>query len=137
MRISLFVVFLFFVSSVFSQKPRQAYCEVVVWPHHVRYHAAVTFDFGMQTYTAAMLYDSKNRPLRFISGMDAVNYLSKRGWRVITSYYKTASKNESTHFVMEKTVANEKQVIEGLILKEINLDEFYKKMQIPDYSPDR
>ena len=124
MRISLFVVFLFFVSSVFSQKPRQAYCEVVVWPHHVRYHAAVTFDFGMQTYTAAMLYDSKNRPLRFISGMDAVNYLSKRGWRVITSYYKTASKNESTHFVMEKTVTNEKQVTEGLVLKEINLDEF-------------
>jgi hypothetical protein len=103
----------------------------------VRYHAAVTFDFGMQTYTAAMLYDSKNRPLRFISGMDAVNYLSKRGWRVITSYYKTASKNESTHFVMEKTVTNEKQVTEGLVLKEINLDEFYKKMQIPDYSPDR
>ena len=89
MRIKLlFLLLICFASDVYSQKSRQAYCEVIVWPHHVMYHAAVTFDFGMQSYTAAMLYDSKNRPLRFVSGMDAVNYLSKRGWRVVSSYYK-------------------------------------------------
>ena len=136
MRIKLLIILLIcFASDVYSQKSRLAYCEVIVWPHHVRYHAAVTFDFGMQSYTAAMLYDSKNQPLRFVSGMDAVNYLSKRGWRVVSSYYKTNNKGESTHFVMEKTVTNEKQVIEGLVLKEMKLDEFYEKMQIPDYSP--
>ena len=43
--------------------------------------------------------------------------------------------SDSTHFVMEKTVTTEKQVKEGLILKEMKLDEFYEKMQIPDYSP--
>ena len=65
--------------------------------------------------------------------MDAVNYLSKRGWRVVSSYYKTINKGESTHFVMEKTVTNDKQVIEGLILKEMKLDEIYEKMQVPNY----
>ena len=134
MRIKLLIILLIcFASDVYSQKSRQAYCEVIVWPHHVMYHAAVTFDFGMQSYTAAMLYDSKNQPLRFVSGMDAVNYLSKRGWRVVSSYYKTINKGESTHFVMEKTVTNDKQVIEGLILKEMKLDEIYEKMQVPNY----
>ena len=134
MRIKLLIILLIcFASDVYSQKSRQAYCEVIVWPHHVMYHAAVTFDFGMQSYTTAMIYDSKNQPLRFVSGMDAVNYLSKRGWRVVSSYYKTINKGESTHFVMEKTVTNEKQVTEGLVLKEMKLDEFYEKMQVPNY----
>jgi hypothetical protein len=60
---------------------------------------------------------------------------SKRGWRVVSSYYKTNNKGESTHFVMEKTVTNDKQLIEGLVLKEMKLDEFYEKMQVPNYSP--
>ena len=46
------------------------------------FNAAVSFDFGMQSNNTVMLYDSKNQPLRFITGMDAVNYLSKRGWRL-------------------------------------------------------
>lgn len=31
-----------------GQKPRQAYCEVIVWSHQIMFNAAVSFDFGMQ-----------------------------------------------------------------------------------------
>lgn len=72
---------------VYAQNTRQAYCEITVWTQkRVMFHTAVSFDFGMQTYTTAMLYDSKDQPLKFISNMDAVNYLSKRGWKLNSTY---------------------------------------------------
>lgn len=72
-------IFTFYTALACGQKPHPTYCEIVVWSHHILLNAAVTFDFGMQLHTTAMLYDSKNQPLKFITGMDAVNYLSKRG----------------------------------------------------------
>ena len=82
-----------------------------------------------------MLYDSKNQPLRFISGMDAVNYLSKRGWKLVSTYYESISESESAHYIMEKTITNEKQVKEGLVMRKIKLDDFLKMFQLPNFSP--
>lgn len=121
--------------TICGQKPRQAYCEVIVWSHQIMFNAAVSFDFGMQSHTATVLYDTKNQPLKFITGMDAVNYLSKRGWKLVFTYYESNSKSESTHYIMEKTVTSEKQVKEGLIMQQIKLDDFIKKFQIPNSSP--
>ena len=98
----LLVITLYCSVAVFGQKPRQAYCEVIVWSHHIMFNAAVSFDFGMQSNNTVLLYDSKNQPLRFITGMDAVNYLSKRGWRLVSTYYELISESESAHYVMEK-----------------------------------
>ena len=99
------------------------------------FNAAVTFDFGMQTHTTAILYDNKNQPLRFITGMDAVNYLSKRGWRLVSTFYESISESESAHYVMEKTITNERQVKEGLVMRLIKLDDFFKMLQLPNFSP--
>ena len=99
------------------------------------FNAAVSFDFGMQSHATAMLYDSKNQPLRFITGMDAVNYLSKRGWRLVSTYYESISESESAHYVMEKTITNEKQVKEGLVMHQIKLDDFFKMFSLPNFSP--
>lgn len=127
---------IFYVSVLaYAQKPRQAYCEVIVWSHHIMFNAAVTFDFGMQAHTTAVLYDNKNQPLRFITGMDAVNYLSKRGWKLVSTYYESISESESAHYVMEKTITNEKQVKEGLVMRQIKLDDFFKMFQFPNFSP--
>jgi len=134
------IVLVLFIYSIsvfaYCQKPRQAYCEITVWPVHLMFNVAVTFDFGMQTYTTAMLYDSRNQPLKFVSGMDAVNYLSKRGWKLASTYFKTISGKESVHYVMEKNITKEEQVVEGLVMKQIKLDEFIKKLQQPNFSPE-
>lgn len=82
-----------------------------------------------------MLYDSKDKPLIFITGMDAVNYLSKRGWKLVSTYYETISDSESVHFVMEKMITNEKQVKEGLVMRQIKLDDFFKMLTLPDFFP--
>lgn len=131
----LLAITIFYTTFVFGQKSRQAYCEVIVWSHHIMFNAAVTFDFGMQTHTTVMLYDNKNQPLRFITGMDAVNYLSKRGWKLVSTYYESISESESAHYVMEKTITNEKQVKEGLVMRQIKLDDFFKMLQLPNFSP--
>ena len=131
-RVVLLLAILCYSTLVYGQKSRQAYCEVIVWPYHTRLNATVTFDFGMQTYTTAMLYDNNNQPLRFISALDAVNYLSKRGWRLVSTYYDSFSDRKSAHYVMEKTITNEKQVKEGLVLKQIKLDDIINKFQLPN-----
>lgn len=74
------------------------------------FNAAVSFDFGMQSSNTVMLYDSKNQPLRFITGMDAVNYLSKRGWRLISTYYESISESESAHYVWRKTLQTKSKI---------------------------
>lgn len=136
MRRIFFLVLLYSCTLVaIGQKPRQAYCEVIVWSHHIMFNAAVTFDFGMQSHTTVMLYDSKNQPLKFITGMDAVNYLSKRGWRLVSTYYESISESESAHYVMEKTITNEKQVKEDLVMRQIKLDDFFKMFSLPNFSP--
>ena len=129
------IITLFYSIAIYGQKPRQAYCEIIVWSHQIMFNAAVSFDFGMQSNNAVMLYDSKNQPLRFITGMDAVNYLSKRGWRLVSTYYESISESESAHYVMEKTITNEKQVKEGLVMRQIKLDDFFKMFQLPNFSP--
>ena len=134
-KVLLLIISLYCSVAIFGQKPRQAYCEVIVWSHHIMFNAAVTFDFGMQSHTTVMLYDSKNQPLRFITGMDAVNYLSKRGWRLVSTYYESISESESAHYVMEKTITNEKQVKEGLVMRQIKLDDFFKMFNLPNFSP--
>lgn len=128
-------LFILFSHSIYAEKTRSAYCEVIVWSHHIMFNAAVTFDFGMQTHTTVMLYDSKNLPLRFITGMDAVNFLSKRGWRLVSTYYESINESESAHYVMEKTITDEKQVKEGLVMRQIKMEDFFKMLQIPDFKP--
>ena len=136
MRKTLFIILLLLANSMlYAQKPRQVYCEVILWSHQIMFNAAVSFDFGMQSNNTVMLYDSKNQPLRFITGMDAVNYLSKRGWRLVSTYYESISESESAHYVMEKTITNEKQVKEGLVMRQIKLDDFFKMFQLPNFSP--
>ena len=131
----LLLITLYCSVAIYGQKPRQAYCEVIVWSHHIMFNAAVSFDFGMQSHTTVMLYDSQNQPLRFITGMDAVNYLSKRGWRLVSTYYESISESESAHYVMEKTITNERQVKEGLVMRQIKLDDFFNMFQLPNFSP--
>lgn len=133
----LYLLFVFISCSLtlFAQKTRPAYCEVIVWSHQITFHAAVSFDFGLQTNNTVMLYDSKDKPLIFITGMDAVNYLSKRGWKLVSTYYETISDSESVHFVMEKMITNEKQVKEGLVMRQIKLDDFFKMLSLPDFFP--
>lgn len=134
-KVLLLIISLYCSVAIYGQKPRQAYCEVIAWSHQIMFNAAVSFDFGMQSNNTVMLYDSKNQPLRFIIGMDAVNYLSKRGWRLVSTYYESISESESAHYVMEKTITNEKQVKEGLVMRQIKLDDFFKMFQFPSFSP--
>lgn len=136
MRTKLLVILIIgFASSVYSQKSRQAYCEVIVWSHQIMFHAAVSFDFGMQSNNTVMLYDSQNKPLKFITGMDAVNYLSKRGWKLVSTYYESISESESVHFVMEKNITDEKQVRAGLNMRHIKLEDFFRMLGLPNFSP--
>ena len=120
---------------MFAQEPRQEYCEIIVWSHQIMFGAAMSFDFGMQSNNTVMLYDTKNQPLKFITGMDAVNYLSKRGWKLVSTYYESISESESIHFVMEKTIMDEKQVKAGLNMRQIKLEDFFRMFGLPNFSP--
>ncbi len=104
-----------------AQQARKAYCELTVWSgQSSMLNVVATIDLGMQNYPTASIYGADDKPVTFISNMDAVNYMAKCGWTVVSTYYKTYSQLESAHYVMEKSVTNESQVTKGLKLKPIN-----------------
>lgn len=69
------------------------------------------------------LYDENGKKIKFNTMMDVINYMSKRGWQVHSTYVVTESKGLSggqnvIHFLLVKKVASDDQIREGLITKD-------------------
>lgn len=66
------------------------------------------------------IYDEKTgKKMKFNTVIDAVNYLAKRGWRVVTSYpLSEGSRGKVQHFLLEKWVTDDSQVREGMTTKD-------------------
>lgn len=67
-----------------------------------------------KTATGKILTDESGEKLKFNSMVDALNYMSKRGWKFIQAY---VSQNVY-HYLLVKEITDESQIIEGLHLKE-------------------
>jgi hypothetical protein len=65
------------------------------------------------------IYDEKDKPMKFNTMIDALNYLGKRGWKVVTTYILTEgfTKQNVIHYMMVKSVTNDSEIREGLTTK--------------------
>ena len=56
--------------------------------------------------------------LKFNSMMEVLDYMGKRGWKLVNTYYITmASKQNVVNYVMEKRISNDSEKTEGLTIK--------------------
>ena len=123
----LVVAGLCFGMSAFAQEqaaqPYKAYCEIISFSRNLFSNkTTVELDFGQAASwwsTERQLANENGEAITFNSVLDAVNYMSKRGWEVVEVYLvQSISKGESGtpqyHWVLSKCVTDDSQIMEGL-----------------------
>jgi hypothetical protein len=74
------------------------YCDLVVYrPGFKNYVAEMHVDGNSRT-KESLVRDASGAPMKFASEADAINYLAKQGWELVTAY----SRSSETHFFLKK-----------------------------------
>ena len=85
---------------VFAQD-KASYCDLDVYrPGFNKYIATADYGNGskIRVKTSA-LKDGAGKIIKFRSELEAVNYMAKQGWEIVSTYH---NKGGSTHFFMKK-----------------------------------
>ncbi|MCM1356514.1 MAG: hypothetical protein NC212_08940 [Staphylococcus sp.] len=79
----------------------------------------VDFGEGQGTWTGGLdntLVDENGKAIKFKSMIDAMNFMTKFGWRFLDAYAITVAPNNHVyHWIMSKTVYGEESGREGII----------------------
>ena len=98
-----------------AQEPRPAYCDLMAFNAFGGSKVYITIDLG-QEHTGTICC-SQNKPVKFNSYIDALNYMATLGWKVKDTYFLPETKQQVLHFLLEKTVATDAQIREGIYVK--------------------
>lgn len=106
-------------------KPYAAYCNIVGYNFWGYGKVKIRLDFGGNWKMDYSLFDENNKKIKFNSMMEVLGYMGKRGWTVKGTYYITEAKGQHVvHYLLEKTVTDDSQITEGMI---VHKDESNKK----------
>ena len=75
---------------------------------------------------SGVLEKFNQKPVKFNSHIDALNYMSKLGWRVKDTYFLSELKDKVLHFLLVKDVTDDSQISEGIYVKPKKTKEPYK-----------
>ena len=104
-------------------KPYKVYCEIVSSSRGLfSDKTKVELDFGQYASwwsTDRQLADENGKAIVFNSVLDAVNYMSRRGWDfeqtyVVQSISGGDSGSSAYHWIMSKMITSDAQIMEGL-----------------------
>ena len=65
------------------------------------------------------LRDFSGKPLNFKTTLEAINYMSRRGW----TYIEQEQKESKTYFLFRKSIKQEKDAFDGLYFDRTSLDD--------------
>ena len=123
-RIFLFLVALIAIQNLSAQNPRPAYCEVMAYNFWGVGKVYITIDLGAERN--GTICDADQKPVKFNSHIDALNYMSKLGWSVKDTYFLSELKDKVLHFLLVKQVTDDAQISEGIYVKSKKKKEPYK-----------
>lgn len=127
----LLLMLLFCTSFVYAQNDKTTqtfYCEMIGSGNFAGNKIKISFDFGMQAfgYRASnenQLLDEKGKSIQFLSMIDALNYMSAKGWK-LHSVYSAAIKGTGAHetyrYILEKQGSDIISVMKGINLSDTN-----------------
>lgn len=94
------------------------YCELTGYNTFGFGKLKVMLDMGYSTKNENSIYGEDGNKVKFNSMMEVLDYMGKRGWKLVNTYYITMTgKANVVHYVMEKRVSSDKEKTEGLIIK--------------------
>jgi hypothetical protein len=76
------------------------YCDLVVYQPNFKNFVAEMHVDGNTRPRLTKLRDAAGNKLKFATEADAVNYVARQGWEVVTAYNRNHSE---THFLLKKT----------------------------------
>lgn len=84
-----------------AEAPRYLYCEIICNARPQPWGTSVIFDFGQETdyWRYNMLTDSEGNDLLFNSGIQALNYMTGRGWEFVQAY-ASGENNRDIHMLL-------------------------------------
>jgi hypothetical protein bacD2_22994 len=108
----------------YAQKAHPAYCEVMAYNFWGVGKVYITIDLGAERN--GTICDNNQKPVKFNSHIDALNYMAKLGWRVKDTYFLSELKDKVLHFLLVKDVIDDSQISEGIYVKPKKTKEPYK-----------
>lgn len=120
----LLVLMLLVANIAYAQKAHPAYCEVMAYNFWGVGKVYITIDLGAERN--GTICDDNQKPVKFNSHIDALNYMSKLGWRVKDTYFLSELKDKVLHFLLVKDVTDDSQISEGIYVKPKKTKEPYK-----------
>lgn len=120
----LLVLMLLIANIAYSQTTRPAYCEVMAWNFWGVGKVYITIDLGAER--KGTICDANQKPVKFNSPIDALNYMAKLGWAVKDTYFLSELKDKVLHFLLVKEVTDDSQISEGIYVKPKKQKEPYK-----------
>ena len=124
MRKYFFILMLSITSIAYAQKTHPAYCEVMAYNFWGVGKVYITIDLGAERN--GTICDENQKPVKFNSHIDALNYMAKLGWAVKDTYSLSVIKEEVLHFLLVKEVTDDSQISEGIYVKPQKKKEPYK-----------
>lgn len=81
--------------------PEYLYCQIIHFHMPTTKGESVVFDFGQETgfWKYNVLTDSLGRDLVFNSGIQALNYMTARGWEFVQAW-SSGEENQKTHMLL-------------------------------------
>jgi len=122
----LFTIFFFVLCTYFVQgqaiqlnksEAKEEYCMILATQKFLSTKVKISVDFGQQvsfwknTVRAQTLKDENGKAISFNSVIDALNYMSSKGWEFVNAYAITVDNENVLHYVMKRqlTEADKKE----------------------------
>jgi len=100
-----------------KSEAKEEYCMILATQKFLSTKVKISVDFGQQvsfwknTVRAQTLKDENGKAISFNSVIDALNYMSSKGWEFVNAYVITVDNENVLHYVMKRqlTEADKKE----------------------------
>ncbi len=100
--------------NVSAQEEQYAYCIMQCFGKVFSTKYIVTLDFGEKASERKQIYENGEKK-HFNSNGESLNYMGRRGWKVVSTYIDRDFKNQQIlYFVLEKKITQESDVFKDL-----------------------
>ena len=133
-RITIISIMMLLSASIFAQ--RKAYIDVCMQPWSIGKYLLLA-DFGRNDVESITEDDNPSTCKQFTSPMAGINFLASLGWHVIYTYQgiDLITKKSALHYILEKDIINESDIMKGISTKEEKKKE-PKKYKFGKYGDD-
>lgn len=122
----LLLLLVVFVSISVSAQVRRYYCEIKGTEKDFSSDMKIIFDFGQNSSyslwtnlnSQMKFVDEEGKVIEFNSMVDAMNFMSDKGWKFQQAYTTNRNSKSIEHWILYKDAESKEKACEGIVTKE-------------------